>query len=169
MKEVKMLKYYEIKEKKKDMSHTQSVISWVFKNLKFILIPGSKLKYLTIKEKKYERNISKRKILTRFRAPITIFGIILIFGIISIAVFQSWISPYTFREATNPFMENFSPPSPQHLKCIRRSAQKGCSVIQDHLYRHFFQHFSEPSFCFKRFQKQALLQYGQNLGRYPSA
>jgi peptide/nickel transport system permease protein len=114
MKEVKMLKYYEIKEAKKEISHTQSVISWVFKNLKFILIPGSKLKYLTLKERRYERNISKRRILYRFKAPITIFGIILIFGIISIAVFQAWISPYTYREAIYPLLEAFSPPSPQH-------------------------------------------------------
>ncbi|MFX1390459.1 MAG: ABC transporter permease [Promethearchaeota archaeon] len=93
---------------------TQIVISWFLHNLKFILIPGSKSDDLTNKELKYEKIRGKRRFLNRFKAPITLIGITLIFIIVSIAVFQSWISPYTYEEAIYRFIAHSYPPSPEH-------------------------------------------------------
>lgn len=109
-----MAKYDEIDKQENKKNTIGSIISWVVNNVKFILIPGSKLEDLTLKEYKHEKNLSKRRIVSRFKSPLTIIGIILVFIIVSIAVFQSWVSPYTYEQAIHRFLTGSSPPSPVH-------------------------------------------------------
>jgi peptide/nickel transport system permease protein len=101
-------------EKYRKKSSSQTVLSWFLHNLKFILIPRSKSKILSLKEFEYEKNLSKRRLLNRFKSSITIIGIVLIFVIVSIAVYQSWISPYTYEEAIHRVLAESNPPSPIH-------------------------------------------------------
>ncbi|MFX1385191.1 MAG: ABC transporter permease [Promethearchaeota archaeon] len=109
-----MSKSNDKKELKNNGTPTQKVLSWSLHNLKFILIPGYKSKELLFKKYEHEKNLSKRRLLNRFKSPITILGIVLIFVIISIAVFQSWISPYTYMEAIYRSLAESGPPSPAH-------------------------------------------------------
>ena len=109
-----MSKPSNLNRKKRKKSQIQSIISWILTNIKFILIPGSRLKNLTLKENKYEKILSKRKLINRFKSPITIVGIILILVIVSIAVFDSWISSYSYEEASFRGLIGILPPSPQH-------------------------------------------------------
>ncbi len=109
-----MLKHDEINKPKNSKNTIGFIISWVVNNFKFILIPGSKLKDLTVKESEYEKHLSKRRMLSRFKSAFTIIGIILVFIIVSIAVFQSWVSPYTYEQAIYQYLVGSSPPSPGH-------------------------------------------------------
>ena len=109
-----MVKAGDVIKEKKDKSHSQSIISWIFKNFNFIMIPGSRSKDLVLRERTYRRNLSKRSAINRIKSPITILGIVIIFIIVSIAVFQAWISPYTYEEATRYYLRGSSLPSPRH-------------------------------------------------------
>jgi len=90
------------------------VLSWIFKNPKFILIPGYRSEDLSRREFEYEKNRSKRKMIRRFKSVLTILGIIIIFVVVSFAVFPSWISPYTFEEANGLFSGAWDAPSADH-------------------------------------------------------
>lgn len=103
-----------LEKEKRNKNQYKTIISWILNNLKFIIIPGSKLKILTLKQNEYEKNVSKRKLINRFKSPMTIIGIIFILVILSIAVFESWISPYSYGEALMRGPLRFLPPSPQH-------------------------------------------------------
>ena len=104
----------EIRVEEKE-SAMNKVLSWIFKNPKFILIPGYGSEELSRREFEYEKKRSKRKMIRRFKSVLTIIGIIIIFVIISLAVFPSWISPYTFEEANGIFSGSWSAPSADHL------------------------------------------------------
>ncbi|MCJ7651026.1 MAG: ABC transporter permease [Candidatus Lokiarchaeota archaeon] len=100
---------FEIEEEK---TVFKEVLSWFFKNIKFLLIPGSRIDELTYQEIEYEKLRSKRKFIRRFKSFLTILGIILIFTIVSFAVLAPWISPGTFDEANGIFYNEWGPPSP---------------------------------------------------------
>jgi len=101
----------EIEEKE---TATNRVLSWTFKNPKFILVPGYRLEDLTQREFEYEKNISKRKMIRRFKSVLTIIGILIIFIVVSFAVFPSWISPYPYEIANGIYSNWWDPPSPTH-------------------------------------------------------
>ncbi|MFX1301877.1 MAG: ABC transporter permease [Promethearchaeota archaeon] len=108
-------------EGKKEEKISKSVISWFFSNLKFLLLPGSRLEELTFREVEYEKTISKRKFLRRLKSTLTILGIVIVFVLITFAVFAPWISPYSYEELnsvckTTPEMPVcvYQPPSPEH-------------------------------------------------------
>jgi peptide/nickel transport system permease protein len=101
-------------ELEKKETATNRVISWIFKNPKFILVPGSRIEELSRREFEYERDRSKRKLISRFKSVLTIIGIVIIFVIVSFAVFPSWISPYPFEIANGVFSNWWDPPSPEH-------------------------------------------------------
>ncbi|MFX1410900.1 MAG: ABC transporter permease [Promethearchaeota archaeon] len=93
----------------------------IFTYFKFLIIPGYKLEDLSIREFEYEKTISKRKFIRRLKSPLTIIGIILIFMVVSFAIFCPWISPYTLAETvdfypnpSSPQQYPYSPPSPGH-------------------------------------------------------
>jgi len=91
------------------------IVSWIRKNIKFLLIPGSRLKELTARELEYEKRVSQRKFISRLVAPLTLLGIFIIFAMITLVVFGSWIAPYTREEALGIYMNAWGPPSPENL------------------------------------------------------
>ncbi len=93
----------------------KTIFKWTIRNLKFLVIPASRLKELTLKEIEYEKRISKRKFIRRLRSTLTMLGIGIIFVIVTFAVFAPWLSPYTFDELIAPWPGHFSPPSEGHL------------------------------------------------------
>lgn len=102
-------------EQERLLGFTKKIAKWFIKNLKFLFIPASRLDELTIKEFEYEKKISKRKFIRRFKSTLTIIGIILVLFISTLAVFPHWISPYTFEEAIGVFPNWWGAPSPEHL------------------------------------------------------
>ncbi len=103
---------FEIEEEK---SVVKEVLSWFYKNIKFLLIPGSRIDELTYREIEFEKLRSKRKFIRRFKSFLTIFGILLIFTIVSFAVFAPWISPGTFDEANGTYPNMWGPPTEVNL------------------------------------------------------
>ncbi|MHA1284872.1 MAG: ABC transporter permease [Promethearchaeota archaeon] len=92
----------------------KEIFLWIKNNILFLLLPCSRLDDLTLKEKEYNIVHSKRKFIRRFKSVLTILGIIIIFCIITLAVFPHWISPYSFKDATGVFPGNWDPPSAKH-------------------------------------------------------
>jgi peptide/nickel transport system permease protein len=108
------LETYEEEEKKE--SQLKLILLWIAKNLKFLFIPGSRLEELSEREYEYEKTISKRKFIRRLKSVLTIIGIVIIFIVISFAIFGHWIAPYSFQgQAEGIFPGTFDPPSPDHL------------------------------------------------------
>jgi len=99
---------FELKQEKNVIS---AVFSWFISNIKFLLVPGSRVEELTQREIEYERVRSKRKFIRRFKSFLTITGIVLIFVIASFAVLAPWISPGTFLEANGVYYNQWGPPS----------------------------------------------------------
>ncbi len=103
-------------EEKKEEGLTKSIISWILRNTKFLLVPGYRLEELSHREFEYEKTISKRKFLRRLKSTLTILGIVIVFTIVTFAIFGEWLTPYTFEQAngvdkTSP---NWSGPIPGH-------------------------------------------------------
>ncbi|NVM45994.1 MAG: ABC transporter permease [Candidatus Lokiarchaeota archaeon] len=104
---------------KSKLSDIKKVILWVIHNLKFLFIPGSKLDDLDERKRLHELIYPKLNRLHRYKSALFIIGISTIFLLCSIAVFQHWLSPYTFIEATtysglNIDIEWYYPPRPGH-------------------------------------------------------
>ncbi|MFX1497492.1 MAG: ABC transporter permease [Promethearchaeota archaeon] len=111
--------YYELLEseleiRKEKPSGTKNIIKWIFSHIKFLLIPGSSIEELNQREYEYERSISRRKFIRRFKSILSIIGIVIVFGIISLAIFPNWISTFTFEQANGVFPGSWGPPSPNH-------------------------------------------------------
>ncbi len=111
---MKNSKHKNLLQKRYEKSCLYHVISWTITNLKFILIPGSKSTQLEKKEKNDEKYKSRRRLINKFKSPLMITGMIIIFVIMSFAVFESWISPFTYEEAFTRNSYAFSPPSLEH-------------------------------------------------------
>ena len=108
------LETYEEEEKKE--SQLKLILLWIVKNLKFLFIPGSRLEELSRREFEYEKTISKRKFIRRLKSFLTILGIVIIFVVITFAVFGHWLAPYDFDgQAGGIFPGTFDPPSSEHL------------------------------------------------------
>jgi peptide/nickel transport system permease protein len=110
---------YEIKpiEERKENSVKEifiRILRWFGKNLKFLFIPGSRIEELELREFEYEKSISKRKFIRRFKSVLTIIGIILVFLMITLAVFPHWISQYTLEEVLGVFSGMWGAPSSIH-------------------------------------------------------
>ena len=82
----------EIKEKKKEVSGLKEVLRWIGTNLKFLFIPGYISEDLETRRFEYEKQISKRKFIRRLKSILTLLGIVVIFVIVTFAVFPQWIS-----------------------------------------------------------------------------
>jgi len=100
-----------IEEEKKEGT-LKSIILWIFSNLKFLLIPGSRIAELSQRESDYERMVSKRKFIRRLKSPLTIIGILIVISIVTLAVFGHWLAPYTVEEADGIWPNVYGPPSP---------------------------------------------------------
>jgi len=93
---------------------SKSIVSWIFSNVKFLLIPGSRIEELSVRQFEYERTISKRKFIRRLKSTLTILGIGIVITIVSLAVFMHWISPYTFAYADGVHIGSWGAPSSEH-------------------------------------------------------
>jgi peptide/nickel transport system permease protein len=98
----------------REESAIKNVLKWFSKNLLFLILPGSRLEDLTIRQMEYERLVSKRKFIRRLKSVLTILGICIVLTILTLAVFPNWIAPYTFDEASSVFTGTWDPPSPEH-------------------------------------------------------
>lgn len=87
---------------------------WLFNNIKFLILPGSRLEELDIRELEFERTATKRHLIKRLKNPLTILGFCIIFLIITLAVFAPWISPQSFEYAMIPQPGSWNPPSLEH-------------------------------------------------------
>ncbi|MFX0009332.1 MAG: ABC transporter permease [Candidatus Hermodarchaeota archaeon] len=108
----------ELEEKRKEESVkdiSKKIFKWIGLNLKFLFIPASRIDDLTIKEFEYEKNISKRKFIRRFKSILTIIGIVLVFFVATLAIFPHWLAPYSFQSAIGIYFNPWAPPSPEHL------------------------------------------------------
>ncbi|MHA1870821.1 MAG: ABC transporter permease, partial [Promethearchaeota archaeon] len=87
------------------------------KYIKFMLIPGASDDTLDDWDFQLNKYKSKRSIIRRLKAPLTILGFLIILVITSWAVFPHWISPYSFRQITSIDMTRsaYQPPSPDHV------------------------------------------------------
>ena len=101
-------------EIKREKGAVGKVFSWFLSNLKFLLVPGSRIEELSLRELEFERKISKRKFLRRLKSFLTIMGIVLIFSIVTLAVLAPWISPYSFEDAIGVFWKDYAPPYEGH-------------------------------------------------------
>lgn len=90
------------------------LVSWIFKNSKFLLLPGSRIEDLDNREIEHERTGSKRHLMKRLKNPLTIIGFSIIFFIVTLAVFAPWISPQSLSLAMRPQVGSWNPPSPEH-------------------------------------------------------
>jgi len=99
---------------KEEESASKKVISWITHNIKFLLLPGSRLEELSNREFELERVKGKRKILRRFKSVLTITGIVIVFAIVTLAVFGQWIALQTFEEALHTAPGAWNGPSDAH-------------------------------------------------------
>jgi peptide/nickel transport system permease protein len=110
------LKQEEIVEIGEEKENTfKEMLFWVGRNLKFLLLPGSRLEELSLREFEYEKTISKRKFIRRLKSVLTILGILIIFLVITLAVFGTWLAPYTFDVANGVLLNPWSMPTPENL------------------------------------------------------
>jgi len=106
---------------KSSISITMKVILWVLSNLKFIFIPGSNLEDLDERQRQYESLNPKTSRNYKYKSVFFVIGICTLTILITVAVFQHWISPYTYVELTTHeiglqlHLGWFRPPSPEHL------------------------------------------------------
>ena len=106
---------YEIKEEKKKNT-LLNILYWMGTHIKFLFIPGYFSEDLERRRVEYERRISVRKFIRRLKSVLTLIGIVIIFIIVTFAVFAPWISEYTFVELTGypTTGKAWGPPSALH-------------------------------------------------------
>ncbi|NHJ21900.1 MAG: ABC transporter permease [Candidatus Lokiarchaeota archaeon] len=104
--------YEEEREKK---GYFGTIFSWLGKNFKFLFVPGYIPEDLIKRRQDYEMLRSKRKFIRRLRSALTMFGIGLIFTIVTFAVFAPWIAQYSFYDLTSFFWNAWQAPSSTHL------------------------------------------------------
>ena len=106
---------WKTREKTK-LSATKKVIVWVIHNFKFLFIPGSNLVDLDERQRQHELLYPKISRRYRYKSVFFIIGISAISLLCTIAVFQHWVSPYTYVEVTTPmYTERYAPPRSGHL------------------------------------------------------
>ncbi|MEJ2248765.1 MAG: ABC transporter permease [Candidatus Lokiarchaeota archaeon] len=104
----------ELRFKDKESTITK-ILSFIGHNIKFFLLPGSRIEELTKRELEYEKSISKRKFIKRISSPLTFLGIIILFIVANIAVFPEWLSVFTYNQASSGvFPGAWAPMTPEH-------------------------------------------------------
>ncbi|MFX1357397.1 MAG: ABC transporter permease [Promethearchaeota archaeon] len=115
MSELKELEL-EVYDEEKEVSELKKILFWIGKNLKFLFVPGSMVEDLSKRQYEYEKTVSKRKFIRRLKSTLTIIGIVIIFIIVTFAIFSHWIAPYNYEgQSSGVFPGTYNPPSPEHL------------------------------------------------------
>lgn len=104
----------QIKEVREEEGVSKKIVSWFFKNIKFLLLPASRLEDLSRREFEFEKEKGKRKFIRRFKSVLTITGIMIVLLIVTLTIFGHWIAPYTIEEALTLKHGSWNPPSPKH-------------------------------------------------------
>ncbi len=87
----------------------------ILRYLKFLIIPFYRPQELSQWEANVNQFKSQRKFFRKLLNPITILGFGIIIFITSMAVFSSWLTPFSYKElAEYTFEGSFSPPSLEH-------------------------------------------------------
>ncbi len=103
---------YDFEFPQKEMSFQQRMLRY----LKFLIIPFFKPRELSQWEAKVAQYKSQRKFFRKLLNPITLLGFGIIIFIVTLAVFSSWLTPFSYRElAEYTFEGSFSAPSPEHI------------------------------------------------------
>jgi len=110
----------EVEEQRKDKLPKQ-VFNWVFNHFRFIFVPGASLEELERKSFEFEKNRSQRRFIRRLKSVLTILGIVIIFIVVTMAVFPQWISPFDFDYLTGIHPSAFGRPNP--INILGRTAQ----------------------------------------------
>ncbi len=92
----------------------REMLLWLIHNLKFIFIPSFKDEELSLRVVEFEKDRSQRRFLARLNNPLTKLGLVILFAIISFAVFASWLSDYHFDELIGVSTGSWEGPSPDH-------------------------------------------------------
>ena len=105
-----------LKEKEKEKENFfKMVLTWIVSHLQFLLIPGSRIEELTLREIEYEKSISQRKFIRRLKSTLTIIGIVIVFVVVTLAIFPEWIAPYSYEIANSLPGGSWDPPSADYL------------------------------------------------------
>lgn len=110
--ETQQIEIEEVKEREEGIS--KKIVTWVYKNIKFLFLPGSRLEELSHREFEFEKQRGKRKFIRRFKSVLTITGIVIVFIVVSLAVFGHWIAPETLGDALTIAPGAWNPPSDAH-------------------------------------------------------
>jgi len=102
----------EEKQLKNKIVNNFSLISHI---LKITLIPRYHLDKQSSIELEYKISNNKKGFNHRIRSPSFIIGVGIILFLLTLAIFQDWISPFSYEEATGYTYGAFSPPSIEHL------------------------------------------------------
>ncbi len=107
---------HQARDSKKSTGSPSSVISGIFRSIKFAFLPRYRIAELISPKISSGRIKSNRSKIHRLKSLLTIVGIILIIFIVTLAIFGPWISPYTYQRAMGGFIgQAWSPPSPGHI------------------------------------------------------
>jgi len=101
-------------EEREQKGFYRTLFSWLGKNFKFLFVPGYIPEDLVARRQKFEMLRSKRKFIRRLRSTLTMFGIGIIFFLVTLAVFAPWIAEYSFDELTGLFFNAWRQPSEAH-------------------------------------------------------
>ncbi|MFX0074428.1 MAG: ABC transporter permease [Candidatus Hermodarchaeota archaeon] len=89
--------------------------SKIYNGFKFLLIPKFRLEQFIVANNESLPRKKRSKIGNMLKSSFTFTGAILLFLIITFAVFGPWIAPYSYYEANGHFLDRWEPPSPEHL------------------------------------------------------
>ena len=103
---------YELEFPQKQASLQQKITRY----LKFLIIPFYKPREIVEWEEKIAQFKSQRKFFRKILNPITLLGFAIIIFILTLAIFPSWLTPFSYKElAEYTFEGSFSPPSAEHI------------------------------------------------------
>ena len=102
-------------EEEKEESVPITVLKWFVTHLKFIAVPTSTYEELMLEEQEYERTKSQRRFIRKLKSVLTIVGLVIVVGLITMAIFPHWLAPYPFEDAMDYFLHPFAAPSSAHI------------------------------------------------------
>ena len=86
--------------------------------LKFTFVASKRLNELLPAQVDYTQLESKRGIIKRLNAPLTILGMIIVIGLIFVAIFAPWLTPYSYQDlrlGIGQLGTEWKPPSLLHV------------------------------------------------------
>ncbi len=85
----------------------------IINSFKFLLLARYRLDQFQGKSVESRHPKKRSKLKRMLKSSFTLFGVIIIFIIISFAIFGHWIAPYSYEQATGWNINDWAPPSPE--------------------------------------------------------